>query len=134
MVHCGKYLVIGYIFYVFILQKAVHLANLEGPNFKDFLTRRPQPWWASLNSKPKNLKVFKSSNLATLKLKPSQTEQGNDFVGKYEKLQSELIISSNCNSLLVNYIINLERNTLSNTHYIRREMLEINCFSFNKQC
>ena len=49
-----------------------------------------------------------------------------DFVGKYEKLQSELVISKNCNSLLVNRIINPERNTLSNAQYIRREILEIN--------
>ena len=30
------------------------------------------------------------------------TEWFNEFVGKYEKLQSELVISKNCNSLLVN--------------------------------
>ena len=50
----------------------------------------------------------------------------DDFVGKYEKLRSELVISKNCNCLLVNRIINLERNALRNTQYIRKEMLEIN--------
>ena len=50
----------------------------------------------------------------------------DDFVGKYEKLRSELVISKNYNCLLVNRIINLERNALRNTQYIRKEMLEIN--------
>ena len=54
------------------------------------------------------------------------TDWFDDFVGKYNKLQSELIISKNCNSSLVNRIINLERNALSNTQCIRREMLELN--------
>ena len=59
----------------------------------------------------------------------------DDFIGKYEKLQSELVISENCNSLLVNHIINLERNALSNAQYIRKEMLgKKSCSSFNKQC
>ena len=54
------------------------------------------------------------------------TDQFDDFVGKYDKLQSELVISKNCNSLLFNRIINLERNAFSNAHYIRRKMLVIN--------
>ena len=54
------------------------------------------------------------------------TNRLDDFVGKYDKLQSELVISKNCNSLLFNRIINLGRNGLSNAHYIRREMLVIN--------
>ena len=33
----------------------------------------------------------------------------NDFVCKYDKWQTELVISKNCNSLLVNRIINLKR-------------------------
>ena len=54
------------------------------------------------------------------------TDWFNDFAGKYDKLQSELVISKICNSLLFNRIINPERNTFSNAHYIRREMLVIN--------
>ena len=54
------------------------------------------------------------------------TDRFNDFVGKYDNLQLELVILKNCNSLLVNHIINLERNALSNAQHIRREMLEIN--------
>ena len=53
--------------------------------------------------------LIKCSNIADQIKTP--TERFNEFVGKYEKLQSELIISKNCNSLLVNCIINLERNT-----------------------
>ena len=67
--------------------------------------------------------LIKCSNIADqIKTLP---ERFDEFVGKYEKSQSELVISKNCNSLLVNRIINLERNTLSNAQYIRREMLEI---------
>ena len=33
----------------------------------------------------------------------------DDIVCKYDKWQTELVISKNCNSLLVNRIINLER-------------------------
>ena len=54
------------------------------------------------------------------------TDRFDDFASKYDKLQSELVISRNCNSLLVNRIINLERSALSNAQYIRKEMLEIN--------
>ena len=48
------------------------------------------------------------------------------FVGKYDKLPSEAVISKNFNSVLVNRTINLERNASFNDQYIRREMLEIN--------
>ena len=41
-------------------------------------------------------------------------------------MQSELVISKNCNSLLASHIINLEWDALSNAQYTRREMLEIN--------
>ena len=68
--------------------------------------------------------LIKCSNIAD-QIK-TLTEQFDEFVGIYEKLQSELVISKNIDSLLVNRIINLERNALSNAKYIRREMLEIN--------
>ena len=54
------------------------------------------------------------------------TDWFSDFIGKYDKLQSELVISKNCSSLLINQILNLERNALSSAQYIRREILEIN--------
>ena len=59
------------------------------------------------------------------------TDQFDDFVSKYNKLQSELVISKNCSFSLVNWIINLERDVLSNGQYIKRKMLEKSCSSFN---
>ena len=43
-------------------------------------------------------------------------DQSDGFVGKYDKLQSELVISKDCNYLLFNWIINLEKNAVSNAH------------------
>ena len=49
-----------------------------------------------------------------------------DFIKKHDKLNSELLISKNCNSLLLKRITNLERNALNNAQYVRRETIEIN--------
>ena len=49
-----------------------------------------------------------------------------DFIKKYDELYSELLISRNCNSLLLKRITNLERNALNNVQYVRRETVEIN--------
>ena len=49
-----------------------------------------------------------------------------DFIKKYDELNSELLISKNCNSLLLKRITNLERNALNNAQYVRRETIEIN--------
>ena len=49
-----------------------------------------------------------------------------DFVKKYNKINSELLISKNCNSLLLKRVTDLERNALNNAQYIRRETIEIN--------
>ena len=49
-----------------------------------------------------------------------------DFIKKYDELHSELLISKNCNSLLLKRITNLERNALNNAKYVRRETIEIN--------
>ena len=49
-----------------------------------------------------------------------------DFIEKYDILYSELLVSKNCNSLILNRIINLKMNALNNVQYIRREMLEVN--------
>ena len=56
----------------------------------------------------------------------SLTKRFDDFIEKYNILHSELLVSKNCNSLLLNRIINLERNAPNNAQHIRREMLEIN--------
>ena len=49
-----------------------------------------------------------------------------DFIKKYDELHSVLLISRNCNSLLIKRITNLEHNTLNNAQYVRRETIEIN--------
>ena len=49
------------------------------------------------------------------------TDQFDDFVGEYDKLQPELAISKNCNFLLFNRIINLERNAFRNAQYIEKK-------------
>ena len=49
-----------------------------------------------------------------------------DFIKKYDELHSELLISKNCNSLLLKRITNLERNALNNAQYVRRGTIEIN--------
>ena len=68
--------------------------------------------------------LIKCSNIANqLKI---LTDQFNDFVGKYDKLQSDSVISRKCNSLILNRIINVERNALSNAG-------DKSCPSFNKQ-
>ena len=48
------------------------------------------------------------------------------FIKKDNKLNSELIISKNCISLLLKRITNLECNTLNDAQYVRRETIEIN--------
>ena len=51
--------------------------------------------------------------------------QFEDFIKKY-KLNSELLISKNCNSQLLKHVINLECNALNTAQYVRRETIEIN--------
>ena len=51
----------------------------------------------------------------------SLTKRFDDFIEKYDILHSELLVSKNWNSLLLNRIINLERNALNNAQYIERE-------------
>ena len=48
------------------------------------------------------------------------------FIKKDDKLNSELLISKNCISLLLKRITNLECNALNNAQYVRRETIEIN--------
>ena len=43
------------------------------------------------------------------------TESFNDFVSKHDKVYSELQISRNCNSHLLQRIIQLERNAVTNS-------------------
>ena len=48
-----------------------------------------------------------------------------DFASKFDHVFSELQISKTCNSLLRKQIIDLERSSLDNAEYLRREMIEI---------
>ena len=48
-----------------------------------------------------------------------------DFIKKYYKLNSELLISKNCNPLLLKRITNLGHNALNYTQYVCRETIEI---------
>ena len=50
----------------------------------------------------------------------------DDFLRRYEILSLELTVSKNCNRLRSERIVQLERNTINNTQYHRRESLEIN--------
>ena len=55
------------------------------------------------------------------------TSHFNDFLRRYEILNSELTVSKNCNRLLTERIVQLERNAVSNAQYHCREsLLEIN--------
>ena len=54
------------------------------------------------------------------------TNRFDDFPRRYEILSSELTISKNCNRLLGERIVQLERNAVNNAQYNRRESLEIN--------
>ena len=60
---------------------------------------------------------FKLSNL---------TSSFDDFLKRYEIFFFELVVTKNCNRLLSERIVHLERNTVSNTQYHRRESLDLN--------
>ena len=53
------------------------------------------------------------------------TKKMDDFASKFDRVFSELQISKTCNSLLRKRIIDLERSSLGNAQYLRREMIEI---------
>ena len=53
-----------------------------------------------------------------------------DFSRRFEILSSELAVSTNCNRLLSERIIQLERNAVNNAQYHRCELLEVNPATF----
>ena len=53
------------------------------------------------------------------------TKRFSEFSDKYETLHSELKITQNCNSFLLERVYKLERNAVSNSQYHRRETWEI---------
>ena len=52
----------------------------------------------------------------------------DDFLRQYEILNSELAVSKNCNRLLTEIIVQLEKNAVTNAQYHHPESLEINTF------
>ena len=69
-------------------------------------------------------KLLKLSDVST---KISElTENFNDFVSKHDEIYSELQISGNCHNHLLQRIIQLERNAMTDSQYHRREITEIN--------
>ena len=54
------------------------------------------------------------------------TKRFDEFSDKYEALHSELKITQNCNSFLLERVYQLERNAVSNSQHHRRETLETN--------
>ena len=60
-----------------------------------------------------------SSKLANL------TTRFDNFSRRFEVLSSELAVSKNCNRLLSERIIQLERNAVNNVQYHRRESIDI---------
>ena len=50
----------------------------------------------------------------------------DDFLRRYEIVNSELTVSKNCNCLLTERIVQLQRNAVSNAQYHRRKSLETN--------
>ena len=60
--------------------------------------------------------------------------QFHDFLGKFDQLQFDLVIPQNCNSPLVNPVINLKQKALSNAQYIRRDDGNKSCPSIKRQC
>ena len=53
-------------------------------------------------------------------------ERFNEFVSKYDKVNSELQQRKEFNSHLMSRIIQLERNAVVNSQYSRRETIELN--------
>ena len=54
------------------------------------------------------------------------TTRFDNFTRRFEILPSELAVSKNCNRLLSERIIQLERNAFNNAQYHRRESIEMN--------
>ena len=47
-----------------------------------------------------------------------------DYIKKYDKLNSELLVSKTCNSLQLKRVVNLERNALNTVQYVRSKTIE----------
>ena len=54
------------------------------------------------------------------------TNRFNDFLRRFKIVSSELSIARNCNRLLTERVVQLERNAVTNAQYHRRESVEVN--------
>ena len=50
----------------------------------------------------------------------------DDFLTRFEVVSSDLAITRNCNRLLTERVVQLERNAVNNAQYHRRESVEVN--------
>ena len=50
----------------------------------------------------------------------------DDFLRRFEVVSSDLAIARNCNKLLTERVVQLERNAVTNSQYHRRESVEVN--------
>ena len=50
----------------------------------------------------------------------------DDFLRRFEVVSSDLAIARNCNKLLTERVVQLERNAVTNAQYHRRESVEVN--------
>ena len=54
------------------------------------------------------------------------TNRFDDFLRRFEVVSSDLAIIRNCNRLLTERVVQLERNAVTNAQYHRRESVEVN--------
>ena len=54
------------------------------------------------------------------------TNRFDDFLRRFEVVSSDLAIAKNCNRLLTERVVQLERNSVTNTQCHRRESVEVN--------
>ena len=53
------------------------------------------------------------------------TNRFDDFLRRFEVVSSDLAITKNCNRLLTERVVQLERNAVTNAQYHRRESVEV---------
>ena len=54
------------------------------------------------------------------------TNQFDDFLRRFEVVSSDLAITRNHNRLITERVVQMERNTVTNARYHRRELVEVN--------
>ena len=54
------------------------------------------------------------------------TNQFDDFLRRFEVVSSDLAITRNCNRLLTERVVQLERNVVTNAQYHQQKLVEVN--------